>query len=61
MMQVQQKIYDNMMALGINNVKERFTILFVNAKLAHKGRTANKPLLWEKSQIAELESYICLK
>mgnify|MGYP000027059634 FL=1 len=58
MMQVQQKIYDNMMALGINNVKERFTILFVNAKLAHKGRTANKPLLWEKSQIAELESYI---
>lgn len=58
MMQVQQKIYDNMMALGINNVKERFTILFVNAKLAHKGRTANKPLLWEKSQIEELESYI---
>lgn len=58
MMQVQQKIYDNMMALGINNVKERFTILFVNAKLAHKGRMANKPLLWEKSQIAELESYI---
>ena len=58
MMQVQQKIYDNMMALGINNVKERFTILFVNAKLAHKGRTANKHLLWEKSQIAELESYI---
>lgn len=58
MMQVQQKIYDNMMALGINNVKERFAILFVNAKLAHKGRTANKPLLWEKSQIAELESYI---
>ena len=58
MMQVQQKIYDNMMALGINNVKERFTILFVNTKLAHKGRTANKPLLWEKSQIAELESYI---
>lgn len=58
MMQVQQKIYDNMMALDIDNVKERFTILFVNAKLAHKGRTANKPLLWEKSQIAELESYI---
>lgn len=58
MMQVQQKIYDNMMALDIENVKERFTILFVNAKLAHKGRTANKPLLWEKSQIAELESYI---
>lgn len=58
MMQVQQKIYDNMMALGINNVKERFTILFVNAKLAHKGRMANKHLLWEKSQIAELESYI---
>ena len=58
MMQVQQKIYDNMMVLGINNVKERFTILFVNAKLAHKGRMANKPLLWEKSQIAELESYI---
>lgn len=58
MMQVQQKIYDNMMALDIDNVKERFTILFVNAKLAHKGRMANKPLLWEKSQIAELESYI---
>lgn len=58
MMQVQQKIYDNMMALDIDNVKERFTILFVNAKLAHKGRTANKHLLWEKSQIAELESYI---
>ena len=58
MMQVQQKIYDNMMTLDIDNVKERFTILFVNAKLAHKGRTANKPLLWEKSQIAELESYI---
>ena len=58
MMQVQQKIYDNMMVLGINNVKERFTILFVNAKLAHKGRMANKHLLWEKSQIAELESYI---
>ena len=56
MMQVQQKIYDNMMALDIDNVKERFTILFVNAKLAHKGRTANKHLLWEKSQIAELES-----
>ena len=58
MMQVQQKIYDNMMALDIDNVKERFTILFVNAKLAHKGRMANKHLLWEKSQIAELESYI---
>ena len=58
MRQVQQKIYDNMMALGINDVRDRFTILFVNAKLAHKGRTANKPLLWEKSQIAELESYI---
>lgn len=58
MMQVQQKIYDNMMALDIDNVKERFTILFVNAKLAHKGRMANKPLLWEKSQIVELESYI---
>lgn len=58
MMQVQQKIYDNMMTLDIDNVKEGFTILFVNAKLAHKGRTANKPLLWEKSQIAELESYI---
>lgn len=58
MMQVQQKIYDNMMALDIDNVKERFTILFVNAKLAHKGRMVNKPLLWEKSQIAELESYI---
>lgn len=58
MMQVQQKIYDNMMALDIDNVKERFTILFVNAKLAHKGRMANKPLLWEKSQIEELESYI---
>lgn len=58
MMQVQQKIYDNMMALDIDNVKERFTILFVNAKLAHKGRMANKLLLWEKSQIAELESYI---
>lgn len=58
MMQVQQKIYDNMMALDIDNVKERFTILFVNAKLPHKGRMANKHLLWEKSQIAELESYI---
>lgn len=58
MMQVQQKIYDNMMALDIDNVKGRFTILFVNAKLAHKGRMVNKPLLWEKSQIAELESYI---
>ena len=58
MMQVQQKIYDNMMALDIDNVKERFTILFVNANLAHKGRMANKHLLWEKSQIAELESYI---
>lgn len=58
MMQVQQKIYDNMMALDIDNVKERFTTLFVNAKLAHKGRMTNKPLLWEKSQIAELESYI---
>lgn len=58
MMQVQQKIYDNIMALDIDNVKERFTILFVNAKLAHKGRMANKHLLWEKSQIAELESYI---
>ena len=58
MMQVQQKIYDNMMALGIDHVKERFTILFVNAKLAHKGRIANKHLLWERSQIAELESYI---
>lgn len=58
MLQVQQKIYDNMMALGIDDVRERFTILFVNAKLAHKGRIANKTLLWEKSQMAELESYI---
>lgn len=57
-MRVQQKVYDNMMALGIDNVRDRFTILFVNAKLARDGRIGNKRILWERSQIAELESYI---
>lgn len=58
MMQVQQKVYNNMMALGIDKIRERFTVLFVNAQLAHKGRVENKPRFWEMSQMPQLESYI---
>lgn len=55
---IQQKVYENMQAMGIENVDQKFVIVCVNAAMAHKGRIENKKLLWEKSNMGELESII---
>lgn len=55
---IRQKVYDNMQAIGIDKVDDKFTIVTVNAQMAHDGRVKNKPVLWEKSNILELESVI---
>ena len=40
--QIRQKVYENMTALGIENVERNFDVVFVNARMAHKGRTEEK-------------------
>ncbi len=52
---IKQKINENMKSLGISNASGKYTIVAVNAKRAHKGRTENKPVLVEKSNIGELQ------
>lgn len=53
---IMQKVQDNMRSVGLEAAQ--YTIVPVNAKRAHKGRTENKSALYEKSNIAELEKNI---
>lgn len=56
--QIRQKVYENMTALGIEDVERNFDVVFVNARMAHKGRTEEKQKLWELSGIPALEKEI---
>lgn len=56
--QIRQKVYENMTALGIEDVERNFDVVFVNARMAHKGRTEEKQKLWELSGISALEKEI---
>ena len=48
----------NMKKVGIENVDEKYCIVTVNARRAKKGRTENKPGLWAKSGMGELNNVI---
>lgn len=56
--QIRQKVYENMTALRIEDVERNFDVVFVNARMAHKGRTEEKQKLWELSGIPALEKEI---
>ena len=56
--QVRQKVYDNMLALGIQNVRAHFVVVFVNAMVAHKAREMGNARFWNMSGMPELESVI---
>lgn len=55
---VRQKVYENMQAIGIEDVDRKFVIVCVNAAMARKGRIQNKKILWDKSGMDQLESVI---
>lgn len=51
---IKLQVAKNMQAVGIPNVNDKYYIVVVNAARAKKGRTENKVLLVEKSNINEL-------
>ena len=55
---IKLQVAENMRSVGIHDVETKYCIIVVNAKRAHKGRTENKPSLWDKSNMAELERVI---
>lgn len=56
--EIKRKVAVNMLAVGIDDVDEKYCIVTVNALRAHKGRTQNKSGLIEKSGISELKDVI---
>lgn len=56
--EIKRKVAVNMKQSGIDDVDEKYCIVTVNAARAHKGRVENKPVLVEKSGLAELNDVI---
>ena len=55
---IKRQVAVNMKRVGIENVDDKYCIVTVNAKRAKKGRTENKPNLYNKSGINELKNVI---
>lgn len=56
--EIEQKVYDNMQKIGIDDVNNRFIIVTVNAQLAKVGRESNDSSFWETSKMGKLETVI---
>ena len=55
---IKTQVAKNMESLGIQNVKEKYHIVVVNAQRARKGRTEGKEMLYKRSNFPELTDVI---